>query len=421
MNAFESDDDLADAVRRGDVVAQEEFFNRFRLTLIKFPMSRRFSESDAEDLAQETLEVGYQKIASFRRGESLKRWLVGIELNFMRRRWAEPEVETVPLRPDEAGVVRRAEESKALARFWAQTQLNMEVAKPKRYIDAVRLRYLDELDYEEVERALNLSKNSGKVYVQRGLRILKEMSEADVPPIHLAIQSQAMSNPMDRSLHDMRRDNEDSEEMVEKMVVEEIEQNELEELGNRLTQAYRLSGEPPSLAAIELAEASVSLSRAQEERLLTFNAGVRSRIRAACEESADASSIGEWIERARHATHQDEAGAARTLGIATPAYRQFIAGRMPVWRLPVDGLVRLCRALSLDLRLLIRWSSVSGPSASQGVYGRLDVADDDRSDELSQLADESERNTSVEFSAWQSELIAAASPGASKGDAPSER
>ena len=225
---------------------------------------------------------------------------------------------------------------------------------------------------------------------------------------------------MDRSLHDMRRDNEDSDEMVEETVVEEIEQDALEELGNRLTQAYRLSGEPPSLAAIELAEASVSLSRPQEERLVTFNAGVRSRIRAGCEDCADARSIGEWIERARRATQQDVAGAAGTLGIATPAYRQFIAGRMPVWRLPVDGLVRLCEALSLDLRLLIRWSSVSGPCVSQGIYGRLDVVGDDRSDELSQLADESERKSWMEFAAWQSELIAAASPGASEGDGRSE-
>ncbi len=182
MEAFELDDDLADAVQRGDVVAQEEFFNRFRLTLIKYPISRGFSESDAEDLAQETLGVGYQRIASFRRGESLKRWLVGIELNFMRRLWAEHKAEAVPLRQEEAGMVLRAEESKRLAPFWVQMQLNMAVARPKRYIEAVRLRYLDELDYDEVERALRLSRNSGKVYAQRGLRILKEMSEADVPP-----------------------------------------------------------------------------------------------------------------------------------------------------------------------------------------------------------------------------------------------
>lgn len=79
-------------------------------------------------------------------------------------------------------MVLRAEESKRLAPFWVQMQLNMAVARPKRYIEAVRLRYLDELDYDEVERALRLSRNSGKVYAQRGLRILKEMSEADVPP-----------------------------------------------------------------------------------------------------------------------------------------------------------------------------------------------------------------------------------------------
>ncbi len=189
MIDYDNDDELADAVQRGDIVAQEAFFNRFQTPLIKFAMSKHFSNEDAEDLAQESLETGFRTIASFRRGEVLVRWLVGIELNFMRRRWAlRSPGEMVSLdEVEEAGAsIRRldqlsAEEAKDLGRLWAETQLNMTLAKNQKYMAAVRLRYFDRFEYSTIEDALGLGKNQGKVYVQRGLKALKQMHEADVP------------------------------------------------------------------------------------------------------------------------------------------------------------------------------------------------------------------------------------------------
>ena len=197
MIDFNNDDQLADAVQRGDITAQEAFFNRFQLPLIKFAMKKNFSYADAEDLAQETLATGFRTIASFRRGESLVRWLAGIEVNFMRRRWAERSpgemielgegedtaASMLRIEQQRSAQARRVspEEAKKLARLWSETLVNMTLAKNQKYMAAVRLRYLDRFDYSTIEDALGLGKNQAKVYVQRGLKVLKQMHEADVP------------------------------------------------------------------------------------------------------------------------------------------------------------------------------------------------------------------------------------------------
>src|SRR6266571_7919162 len=87
MNNIDDDDQLADAIQNGDIAAQEEFFNRHQETLIKMAMSKGFQRAEAEDLSQEALAEAYMNIASFRRGERLEGWLVGILRNMMRREW----------------------------------------------------------------------------------------------------------------------------------------------------------------------------------------------------------------------------------------------------------------------------------------------------------------------------------------------
>ena len=63
-----------------------------------------------------------------------------------------------------------------------------------------------------------------------------------------------MTNPLDRSLNDMRNEKE-----IDNMVITEDEVGELEEFGALLAHAFDLSGEPPALAEIEYADESVPL------------------------------------------------------------------------------------------------------------------------------------------------------------------
>jgi transcriptional regulator with XRE-family HTH domain len=217
-----------------------------------------------------------------------------------------------------------------------------------------------------------------------------------------------MTNPLDRSLDDMRsKDDTRNKKEVDDMMIEEAELDELDQLGARLSQAYELSGEPPSLAAIEFAQSSVSLPGRAPADIARFNEGVRQRIDSALRTATGASNIGAWVQEARQDASIDEAAAARDAGVAVPAYRRFEEGRMPVWRLPARTFAEFCKELAIDIGTLLRWASVTAMGARHVAFGRLDAHDDERSDMLDTLAGESEKQSEAEFDEWRREFIAA--------------
>lgn len=192
MIDYKDDTALANAVESGDIAAEEAFFSRFQGPLIRFAMSKGFAYEDAEELAVDALAAGFTTIGSFRRGEVLLRWLAGIEVNFMRRRWADAKRspgETLPMEAaDEAAAAARLqieelspEEMKELGRLWADLQLYMSLAPNQTYMDVVRLRHLDRLEYSEIEAALGLAKGTAKVYAQRGLKYLRDARNQRAP------------------------------------------------------------------------------------------------------------------------------------------------------------------------------------------------------------------------------------------------
>jgi len=193
MVDYQSDADLADGMERGDPASGEAFFERFRVPLIKFAMSRGFAEADAEELCQETLTEGWFKIPSFQRGRPMARWLCGIQQNLMRRRWEKADEASVGSveELEIAGAGGRFHTlvpsaalptSKELAALWVRVQLYMTVARNKTYMAAVQLRHIDGLSYVGVAQALGLkSEGVARVYTRRGLEALRDMDHTDAP------------------------------------------------------------------------------------------------------------------------------------------------------------------------------------------------------------------------------------------------
>ena len=89
MINYSDDDQLARSLQEGDVLAQEAYFERFQVRIIKFAMRKGFPFHDAEDIAQDALARGVAIIGSFIPGTEMIRWLNGIAYNFMRQRWSE--------------------------------------------------------------------------------------------------------------------------------------------------------------------------------------------------------------------------------------------------------------------------------------------------------------------------------------------
>jgi len=191
MLAYERDDELADALATGAPDAFQVLTSRFLVTLIKFAVSRGFSQADAAILAQESLEEAYFQVQSFKRGASLRSWIVGIELNLMRREWRRRgQLDEVSLeelleagKEPSAQVVPRLvpRQAQRLARFWARYQLYHSLINPT-HAAAVELRFLGQLSYQEVAKALGLKNEAvARVYVQRGLKALKLIDQMEAP------------------------------------------------------------------------------------------------------------------------------------------------------------------------------------------------------------------------------------------------
>lgn len=226
-----------------------------------------------------------------------------------------------------------------------------------------------------------------------------------------------MTNPLDKSLREMRAENEMDDTDVDQEIVED---RDLDEYGRRIEHAHRLSGEPPSLAAIEWAEATVELPAKSSAEIATFKDGVRQRIEQRLAERTGSNGIGGWIQRARKSAALTEAEAARQAGLPVPAYRELESDRMPVWRTRARPFAALCRRLALDMETMVRWASLRAERAGGAAYGRVDEEGDARSEVLDRVAEDLEQSARGEFEERRDEFIAAyAAP--SEGDAPSGR
>ena len=170
---------------RDDPRAFRELYDRWADRLLAYLYRRVLDADVAADLLAETFAVAYERRARFRDvGRPGGAWLYGIaakELShWFRRREVERKairrlgIEVPPL-DDES---RRAIEALADAdehRATLAAALERLGAKER---DAVHLRVVDELGYDEIAARLNCSEAAARVRVHRGLARLNTRMEA---------------------------------------------------------------------------------------------------------------------------------------------------------------------------------------------------------------------------------------------------
>src|SRR5438128_2402536 len=113
---------------------------------------------------------------------------------------------------------------------------------------------------------------------------------------------------------------------------EESALTELEELGRLLLAAYIASGEQPPAALIDWAEEDVQLPDLSQADLGRLAASAKERIKARLSRETGAVSSGDFVRLAREKASLDQESVAAELDLRLPAYKQFEAGRMPLWR-----------------------------------------------------------------------------------------
>jgi RNA polymerase sigma-70 factor (ECF subfamily) len=148
--------------------------------LLGFFVRRVPDVQSAADLWAETWAVAYEKRRAFRGGEGAEdeAWLFGIAYRVLARYRRSGAIENRALR--RLGLERPVIASEELERVLElgvldglRGRLNGALdALPREHAEAVRLRVVDELSYDELAGRLGISQANARARVSRGLRAL---------------------------------------------------------------------------------------------------------------------------------------------------------------------------------------------------------------------------------------------------------
>ncbi|HEY0783478.1 MAG TPA: sigma-70 family RNA polymerase sigma factor [Thermoanaerobaculia bacterium] len=177
--------DLAERHRVGDVQAFDEVYARYEGMVYNLALRLSGDRDEAADLTQETFLRIYRHLGSFRGRSALKTWIFRIALNHCRDRLSrfrppmqsiaeETEDEPFSVRltdpgrdPEELAVA--ADESRRVSRCLAHV--------PHAFREAVILRDLEGLSYEEIAEVLGVRMGTVRSRIARGREQLRTLLE----------------------------------------------------------------------------------------------------------------------------------------------------------------------------------------------------------------------------------------------------
>lgn len=184
--ADDPDLELIERHRLGDPSAFGEIFDRHHRMVFNLALRLSGDPERADDLSQEIFLRIYRHIGRFKGRSSLKTWIYRISINCCRSRLArrrlpiqvpaDPTVDLVDrLRDPTAGPERRA-----IARDRMRQLMAVLQQLPRPYREAVVLRDVEELTYEEIAGVLGVRLGTVRSRIARGRERLRQMLEAEV-------------------------------------------------------------------------------------------------------------------------------------------------------------------------------------------------------------------------------------------------
>lgn len=177
---------LVDALRSGSEEAYEVLLARFQQPVYTLAMRLLEDQSEAGDVVQEVFLKVFRNIGSFRGQSTLKTWIYRITVNEAHnaRRWRfrhkRREVELDPSAEENRGfedVVADRAPSPFEAVFDLERRAMLDAALEQLnpiFRDAVVLRDIMDLSYEEIASTLNVSMGTVKSRILRGREALRE-------------------------------------------------------------------------------------------------------------------------------------------------------------------------------------------------------------------------------------------------------
>jgi RNA polymerase sigma-70 factor (ECF subfamily) len=177
---------LVESLRFGEESAYEELISRFQQPVYALALRLLDGPSEASDVVQEVFLKVFRNIGSFRGQSTLKTWIYRITVNeahnarrwFFRHRRREVELDSTP---DDTRNWKEnipdGSRSPFDQAFGCEQQLMVEAALEKInpiFREAVVLRDISDLSYEEIAEILGVSLGTVKSRILRGREALRE-------------------------------------------------------------------------------------------------------------------------------------------------------------------------------------------------------------------------------------------------------
>jgi RNA polymerase sigma-70 factor (ECF subfamily) len=185
---------LVESLRQGSEWAYEELLSRFQQPVYTLALRLLDDPSEASDVVQEVFLKVFRNIGSFRGQSSLKTWVYRITVNeahnarrwFFRHRRREVELDSEPVETRNwREIIPDASRSPFDVACDRERRAMIEAALERInpiFREAVVLRDIAELSYEEVAEVLNVSLGTVKSRILRGREALREELAGSMRP-----------------------------------------------------------------------------------------------------------------------------------------------------------------------------------------------------------------------------------------------
>jgi RNA polymerase sigma-70 factor (ECF subfamily) len=177
--AGKSDDELlVEQFSRGDESAFERIVERYSAEVAALANRLLGWPGEVEDVTQEIFLAAFMGLKKFRCECSLKSWLFTITINkcrSYRHKWKLWRLQTIPILIKDIGM-RLPHTDTGVSLMNAEDFNRVRravVGLPAKYREPVVLRYLQELETDEICRILGISKNTLHVRLSRARKLLE--------------------------------------------------------------------------------------------------------------------------------------------------------------------------------------------------------------------------------------------------------
>ena len=154
------------------------------------PRLRRYARAllgdraGADDLVQDTMVRGWNKLASWRQGSDMRAWLFGMMHNLHVDGVRRPKLHTVILDDDTPEVPVAATQGESLAVMDLQAALEK---LPVEQREIILLIALEDMSYAEVAATLGIPIGSVMSRLSRGRERLRSLMEGQPDPVRLKV------------------------------------------------------------------------------------------------------------------------------------------------------------------------------------------------------------------------------------------